>query len=134
MTNEVAEEFYNITSEDFSWIAPEFAQEWSAEARAQGWSGEEVDAFEHKFMFVNESGVESVSDSWFTAIQACASCSNHSCHCVPSICAAAYACALMRSGRRRSGTGQNGRTKDDSLRYQCQQSRCSRQFALCNSG
>ena len=91
MTNEVAEEFYNITSEDFSWIAPEFAQEWSAEARAQGWSGEEVDAYEHKFMFVNESGVESVSDFWFTAIQACASCSNHSCHCGPSICAAAYA-------------------------------------------
>ena len=104
MTNEVAEEFYNITSEDFSWIAPEFAQEWSAEARAQGWSGEEVDAYEHKFMFVNESGVESVSDFWFTAIQACASCSNHSC--VPSICVAAKSassCSFPHSGLHRTG-------------------------------
>ena len=67
---QIVEECYNITSEEFSWIAPEFLGEWRSEARAQGWSEREAAAFEHRFMFIEENGGESVNDDWFTAVQA----------------------------------------------------------------
>jgi hypothetical protein len=63
------ETHYDITSEDFSWVAPEFVEEWCAEAEAQGWSGQDIDAFDHKFMFAEDSGIEEVTDAWFTSIK-----------------------------------------------------------------
>jgi hypothetical protein len=65
----VVENVYGIASEDYSWIAPEFLGEWSYEARVQGWSSQEIDAFDHRFMFLNEDGVEEVNDAWFRALQ-----------------------------------------------------------------
>ena len=63
------EEHYDITSEDFSWVAPEFVEEWRAEAEAQGWCGEDMDAFDHKFMFARNGGIEEVTDAWFASIK-----------------------------------------------------------------
>jgi hypothetical protein len=69
-SQQVVEEHYDITSEDFSWVAPEFVEEWRAEAEAQGWCGQDMDAFEHKFMFAGNGGIEEVTDAWFASIKA----------------------------------------------------------------
>ncbi len=65
----MVENVYGIASEDYSWIAPEFVSEWRAEAAASGWDSQEIDAFDHKFMFLNDCGVEEVNDMWFKAVQ-----------------------------------------------------------------
>jgi hypothetical protein len=70
LSQQVVEGHYNITSEDFSWVAPEFVEEWRAEAEAQGWCGQDMDAFDHKFMFASNSGIEEVADAWFASIKA----------------------------------------------------------------
>jgi hypothetical protein len=66
---QVVENVYGIASEDYSWVSPEFVAEWRAEAGALGWDSQEIDAFDHKFMFLNDCGVEEVNDVWFKAVQ-----------------------------------------------------------------
>ena len=65
----MVENVYGIASEDYSWVSPEFVAEWRAEAGALGWDSQEIDAFDHKFMFLNDCGVEEVNDVWFKAVQ-----------------------------------------------------------------